>query len=100
MDENLTNLPEMAKWFFDANKDKLAKENALILFDEGKIPDMSINTAKAYCARCKIGTHKCSVQTRYGWCCDLCVEEELLALRLCGVHTMGSCCGHGDQRLA
>ena len=48
----------------------------------------------------RIGAHKCSVQTRFGWCCDVCLEAELLWLKNEGIHTINSCCGHGKKHLA
>ena len=52
------------------------------------------------CKTSVIGNHKCSVQTRYGWCCDVCLENELLWLYSQGIHTINSCCGHGEKGLA
>ncbi len=52
------------------------------------------------CKNSKIGTHKCSVITRYGWCCDVCLENELMWLYSRGIHTINSCCGHGNRRLS
>lgn len=51
------------------------------------------------CADSKIGEYKCTVSTMHGWCCDVCLEAELLWLHNQGVHTVGSCCGHGDAGL-
>ena len=52
------------------------------------------------CQDSKIGEYKCCVETRYGWCCDMCLENELLWLYRNGVHTVNSCCGHGNIDLA
>ncbi|MCC8063696.1 MAG: hypothetical protein LIO70_01260 [Clostridiales bacterium] len=93
-------IPDRAKQFFAEHGGTVAGQNLLVLYEEGRIDELTIEAAKAYCQKCEVGTHKCSVQTRYGWCCDLCIEEELLALKLCGVHTVNSCCGHGNRQLA
>lgn len=66
-----------------------AEENEAVLKEMGVL-----------CKDSKVGTHKCSVQTRYGWCCDVCLENELMWLYSRGVHTIGSCCGHGNRRLS
>ena len=52
------------------------------------------------CKDSRIGTHLCNVKTRYGWCCDVCLEPELLYLKSVCVHTVNSCCGHGNKKLA
>ena len=56
--------------------------------------------AKVFCRDSKIGKYSCAVTTRFGFCCDLCLEEELLYLKSVGVHTVASCCGHGNVELA
>ena len=71
-------------------------ENILILHEMGMISSADEREALDFCKKSKIGEYKCSVKTRYGWFCDLCLEEELLKLRLDGVYAAGSCCGHGD----
>ena len=59
-----------------------------------------IKEAGIDCKHSKIGDYKCAVKTRLGWCCDVCLENELLYLSQKGVHTINSCCGHGDKHLA
>ncbi|MCI7152041.1 MAG: hypothetical protein MR952_06375 [Flavonifractor plautii] len=75
-------------------------ENVQALFEMGKIeiPDESL--ARKFCASSKMGIYKCAVKTRFGFFCDLCLEEEILYLRAQGVHTVASCCGHGNAALA
>lgn len=75
------------------------EENAKVLFEMGKIPEPSIDAAKVFCKKSKIGCYNCFVQTRFGWCCDVCLEDELLFLYSQGVHTINSCCGHGNNEL-
>lgn len=58
------------------------------------------NNPSNYCKNSIIGQYKCLVQTKYGWCCDVCLEEELLYLNSIGVETINSCCGHGNFDLA
>lgn len=48
----------------------------------------------------RLGEYKCLVKTRYGFCCDLCLEDEILLLRSKGIHTVGCCCGHGNEELS
>ena len=62
-------------------------ENILILHEMGMISSADEREALDFCKKSKIGEYKCS---------DLCLEEELLKLRLDGVYAAGSCCGHGD----
>ena len=62
--------------------------------------DQLIQELGIECEKTKMGSHKCSVETRYGWCCDLCLENELMWLYSHGVHTINSCCGHGNAELA
>lgn len=76
-----------------------ADENVQALFEMGKISEPSISAAKEYCKNSKIGDYACLVQTRLGWSCDLCLEKELLELWSQGVHTINSCCGHGNNGL-
>ncbi len=66
-----------------------AKENEAVLIEMG-----------IDCKSSEVGTHKCSVKTRYGWSCDVCLENELMWLKSRGVHTINSCCGHGNRRLS
>ena len=47
------------------------------------------------CCASTIGDYKCSVQTKRGFCCDICLEKEIDDLWDNGVRTVGSCCGHG-----
>lgn len=75
-------------------------ENIVALFEEGKIKSPTLSDALAFCKGSLTGEYKCSVKTRYGWCCDICMEVELLSLRHNGVITVGSCCGHGKIELA
>lgn len=75
-------------------------ENIQALFDMGKIESPTEELAKAFCRNSKIGKYKCAVTTRFGFFCDLCLEEELLYLKSVGVHTVASCCGHGNPELA
>ena len=66
----------------------------------GKSESPTEELAKAFCRNSKIGKYKCAVTTRFGFFCDLCLEEELLYLKSVGVHTVASCCGHGNPELA
>lgn len=66
-----------------------AEENKLVVNEMGII-----------CNNSRVGEHKCSVKTRFGWCCDVCLENELMWLYNNGVHTINSCCGHGEMKLA
>lgn len=59
-----------------------------------------IKEAGIDCEQSKVGDYKCAVKTRLGWCCDVCLENELLWLNSQGVHTINSCCGHGKKQLA
>lgn len=74
-------------------------ENVLALFEMKRIQEPTVDEAKKFCSSNKVGDYLCSVKTRYGWCCDLCLEEELLALYSKGIHTINSCCGHGNEAL-
>lgn len=76
------------------------EENITALFESGKISSLYLENAKKFCSSSKIGEYKCCVRTRYGFCCDLCLEDELLSLKSKGVNTINSCCGHGDLALA
>ena len=75
-------------------------ENIQALFDMGKIEAPTEELARAFCSASKIGEYKCAVTTRFGFFCDLCLEDELLYLKSMGVHTIASCCGHGNAELA
>ena len=75
-------------------------ENIQALFEMGKIEAPTEELARAFCRASKIGEYKCAVTTRFGFFCDLCLEEELLYLKSMGVHTIASCCGHGNAELA
>ena len=75
------------------------EENVKVLFEMGKISEPSLEAAKVFCKNSKIGCYNCLVQTRFGWCCDACLEEEMLWLYSQGVHTINSCCGHGNNEL-
>ena len=74
-------------------------ENIRVLFEMGKIEEPNEELARNFCRASKIGTYKCAVTTRFGFSCDLCLEEELLYLKSVGVHTVASCCGHGNSEL-
>lgn len=52
------------------------------------------------CEESKIGEYKCLVQTKFGWCCDSCLRDELEELADSGVCTVGSCCGRGNHALS
>ena len=75
-------------------------ENIQALFEMGKIEAPTEELAKVFCRASKIGEYRCAVTTRFGFFCDLCLEEELLYLKSVGVHTVASCCGHGNAELA
>lgn len=75
-------------------------ENVQALFEMGKIKAPIEELARTFCQTSKIGEHRCAVITRFGFCCDLCLKEELLCLKSIGVHTVASCCGHGRPELA
>lgn len=75
------------------------KDNVQALYEMGKISSPTLNAASKFCQRSNIGEYACQVQTRFGWCCDLCLEDELLTLYAKGVHTINSCCGHGNDAL-
>ncbi len=85
---------------FNGKKAQAYIENILALYENGSISALSVEDAIDFCRNCKIGSYKCSVKTMYGWCCDICLEEELLYLKSLGVATVNSCCGHGDALLA
>ena len=85
---------------FNGKKAQAYIENILALYENGSISALSAEDAIDFCRNCKIGSYKCSVKTMYGWCCDICLEEELLYLKSLGVATVNSCCGHGDTFLA
>lgn len=85
---------------FNGKKAQAYIENILALYENGSISALSVDDAIDFCQKCKIGSYKCSVKTMYGWCCDICLEEELLYLKSLGVATVNSCCGHGDALLA
>lgn len=75
-------------------------ENIQALFEMGKIKAPVEKLAREFCRESKIGEYKCAVTTRFGFFCDLCLEDELLHLKSMGVHTVASCCGHGNPELA
>ena len=75
-------------------------ENIQALFEMGKIEAPTEELARAFCRTSKIGEYKCAVTTRFGFFCDLCLEEELKYLKSMGVQTIASCCGHGNAELA
>ena len=75
-------------------------ENIQALFEMGKIKAPVEKLAREFCRGSKIGEYKCAVTTRFGFFCDLCLEDELLHLKSVGVHTVASCCGHGNPELA
>ena len=76
------------------------ENNVTALYENKMIIKPCIDEAIRFCERSNIGSHSCSVKTRYGWCCDICLEAELLALNQCGIHTVNSCCGHGNINLS
>lgn len=75
-------------------------ENIIALYESKKIGSPDKQTAEEFCRMSHIGEYQCSVKTRYGFCCDLCLEDEILFLRSKGIHTVGCCCGHGDRALS
>lgn len=75
-------------------------ENIQALFEMGKIEAPVEKLAREFCRASKMGEFKCAVTTRFGFFCDLCLEDELLHLKSVGVHTVASCCGHGNPELA
>jgi hypothetical protein len=75
-------------------------ENIIALYESGKIGSIDKQTADKFCSMSRIGEYKCLVKTRYGFCCDLCLEDEILLLRSKGIHTVGCCCGHGNEELS
>lgn len=85
---------------FNSKKAQDYIENIMALYESGKISTPSVDAAMDFCQKCKIGSCKCSVATMYGWCCDICLEDELLYLKSLGVATVNSCCGHGDTHRA
>lgn len=85
---------------FNSKKAQAYIENILALYENGNISTPSVDAAMDFCRNCEMGSHKCSVETMYGWCCDICLETELLYLKSLGVATLNSCCGHGEISLA
>ncbi|MCX4357463.1 MAG: hypothetical protein OSJ43_14825 [Oscillospiraceae bacterium] len=85
---------------FNGKKAQACIENILALYENGSISALSVEDAIDFCRNCKIGSYKCTVETMYGWCCDICLEAELLYLKSLGVTTVNSCCGHGDISIA
>ncbi len=85
---------------FNGKKAQDYLENVLALYENGSISALSVEEAIGFCRKCKIGSYNCCVETRHGWCCDICLEDELLCLTSLGVATVGSCCGHGNISLA
>ena len=83
----------------ETNDVSTIKDNVQALYEMGKISSPTLNAASKFCQRSNIGEYACQVQTRFGWCCDLCLEDELLTLYAKGVHTINSCCGHGNDAL-
>ena len=75
-------------------------ENFQVLFEMGKIKAPTEELARSFCKTSKMGEYKCAVTTRFGFFCDLCLEDELLYLKSVGVHTVASCCGHGNPECA
>lgn len=51
------------------------------------------------CRNSKIGQYYCAINVPFGtrFSCDLCLEAELYTLWRNGIHTVGSCCGHGKK---
>ena len=70
------------------------------LYNNSKIDFPTIESAFSYCEQSNIGEYKCCVKTDLGWCCDLCLKDELLYLNSCGINTINSCCGHGQAEAA
>lgn len=56
---------------------------------------------KEFCKQSKMGEYKCYVyiDSSYDFC-DACLRDELMYLKLQGVKTSASCCGHGDKNKA
>lgn len=75
-------------------------ENIIALYESGKIRSIDKQIAEEFCRMSCIGEYQCLVKTRYGFCCDLCLEDEILLLRSKGIHTVGCCCGHGNKELS
>ena len=71
-----------------------------VLFEMGKIEKPDDRLAMEFCKTSKMGEYKCAVKNRFGFFCDLCIEDEILHLRSLGIHTVASCCGHGEKELA
>ena len=72
-------------------------ENIQALFEMGKIEKPDDRLAMEFCKTSKMGEYKCAVKNRFGFFCDLCIEDEILHLRSLGIHTVASCCGHGEK---
>ncbi len=79
---------------------EMAELKPSILHEWAKENEAVLNEMGLECKSSKVGMHQCSVKTRYGWCCDVCLENELMWLYSHGIHTINSCCGHGDRRLS
>lgn len=84
----------------NSKKARAYAENILALYENGNISIPSVYVAMDFCQKCKIGSYNCCVKTMYGWCCDICLEDELLYLNSLGIATINSCCGHGNISLA
>ena len=58
-------------------------ENIQALFEMRKIEAPVEKLAREFCRASKMGEFKCAVTTRFGFFCDLCLEDELLHLKIC-----------------
>ena len=52
---------------------------------------------KACPFNCHENREKAMVVSPDGWWCDPCIEPIVRALNTCGLKTIASCCGHGEQ---
>lgn len=51
-------------------------ENIQALFEMGKIEKPDDRLAMEFCKTSKMGEYKCAVKNRFGFFCDLCIEDE------------------------
>lgn len=93
--EVITDLIEAASRPVMVNGQVYKEKRMYVELNDEAIKALIYARQEMLCSKSSIGNHICNVQTRYGFCCDRCLETELMKLNNEGIKTIGSCCGHG-----
>lgn len=93
--EIITDLIESANRPLTVNGQIYKERRMLVELDDEAIKALVYARQEMLCSKSSIGNYVCGVQTKFGFCCDGCLETELVRLNNDGIKTIGSCCGHG-----